>query len=229
MVKRKTILIVSEAQLLKQVLVDQLQKQGEYLLEESLSATDAISLIVKEHFDCILIDTNLADVSLSNLCRNIREEGVGSPIILVAEESGEGVAIAALDAGANDYVMRPFKINVLVAKIRSNIRQFEQSELAILRFGRFSFKPGDKLLLNNSSHEEVRLTDKETAIIKLLYLSGGEVVTRATLLEEVWGYNTTLTTHTLETHIYRIRQKVGNASSGLDFIATESEGYRMQF
>ena len=229
MVKRKTILFVSEALLLKQVLLDQLQKQGEYLLEESLSVTEAISLIVKEHFDCILIDSSLADVSLSNLCKNIRQEGVRSPIILVAEELGEDVAIVALDAGANDYVLKPFKINVLVAKIRSNIRQFEQSEFAILRFGRFSFKPGDKILLNNSSKEEVRLTDKETAIIKLLYLSGGEVVTRATLLEEVWGYNTTLTTHTLETHIYRIRQKVGNASSGQDFIATESEGYRMQF
>ena len=229
MVKRKTILFVSEALLLKDLLLDQLQKQGEYLLEESLSVTEAISLIVKEHFDCILIDSSLADVSLSNLCKNIRLEGVRSPIILVAEELGEGVAIAALDAGANDYVLKPFKINVLVAKIRSNIRQFEQSEFAILRFGRFSFKPGDKILLNNSSKEEVRLTDKETAIIKLLYLSGGEVVTRATLLEEVWGYNTTLTTHTLETHIYRIRQKVGNASSGQDFIATEAEGYRMQF
>ena len=229
MVKRKTILFVSEALLLKDLLLDQLQKQGEYLLEESLSVTEAISLIVKEHFDCILIDSSLADVSLSNLCKNIRQEGVRSPIILVAEELGEDVAIAALDAGANDYVLKPFKINVLVAKIRSNIRQFEQSEFAILRFGRFSFKPGDKILLNNSSKEEVRLTDKETAIIKLLYLSGGEVVTRATLLEEVWGYNTTLTTHTLETHIYRIRQKVGNASSGQDFIATESEGYRMQF
>ena len=229
MVKRKTILFVSEALLLKELLLDQLQKQGEYLLEESLSVTEAISLIVKEHFDCILIDSSLADVSLSNLCKNIRQEGVRSPIILVAEELGEDVAIAALDAGANDYVLKPFKINVLVAKIRSNIRQFEQSEFAILRFGRFSFKPGDKILLNNSSREEVRLTDKETAIIKLLYLSGGKVVTRATLLEEVWGYNTTLTTHTLETHIYRIRQKVGNASSGQDFIATESEGYRMQF
>ena len=229
MVKRKTILIVSEALLLKQVLLDQLQKQGEYLLEESLSATEAISLIVKEHFDCILIDSSLACESLSSLCKNIREEGVRSPIILVAGEQGEGVAIAALDAGANDYVLKPFKINVLVAKIRSNIRQFEQSEFAILRFGRYSFKPGDKLLLNNSSQEEVRLTDKETAIIKLLYLYGGGVVTRATLLEEVWGYNTTLTTHTLETHIYRIRQKVGNALSGLDFIATESEGYRMLF
>ena len=220
MVKRKTILFVSEALLLKELLLDQLQKQGEYLLEESLSVTEAISLIVKEHFDCILIDSSLADVSLSNLCKNIRQEGVRSPIILVAEELGEDVAIVALDAGANDYVLKPFKINVLVAKIRSNIRQFEQSEFAILRFGRFSFKPGDKILLNNSSKEEVRLTDKETAIIKLLYLSGGEVVTRATLLEEVWGYNTTLTTHTLETHIYRIRQKVGNASSGQDFIAT---------
>ena len=229
MVKRKTILFVSEALLLKELLLDQLQKQGEYLLEESLSVTEAISLIVKEHFDCILIDSSLADVSLSNLCKNIRQEGVRSPIILVAEELGEDVAIVALDAGANDYVLKPFKINVLVAKIRSNIRQFEQSEFAILRFGRFSFKPGDKILLNNSSKEEVRLTDKETAIIKLLYLSGGEVVTRATLLEEVWGYNTTLTTHTLETHIYRIRQKVGDASSGQDFIATESEGYRMQF
>ena len=215
--------------MLKELLLDQLQKQGEYLLEESLSVTEAISLIVKEHFDCILIDSSLADVSLSNLCKNIRQEGVRSPIILVAEELGEDVAIDALDAGANDYVLKPFKINVLVAKIRSNIRQFEQSEFAILRFGRFSFKPGDKILLNNSSKEEVRLTDKETAIIKLLYLSGGEVVTRATLLEEVWGYNTTLTTHTLETHIYRIRQKVGNASSGQDFIASESEGYRMQF
>lgn len=227
MVKRKTILIVSEAPILKKLLLDQLQKQGEYLLEESSLRAGAISLIVKEHFDCLLIDFSVADVSPSNLCKNTRSEGVRSPIILITGEQGEDTAISALDSGANDYVLKPFKINLLVAKIRSAIRQFEQSEFAILRFGRFSFKPGDKLLFNNSSQEEVRLTDKETAIIKLLYLSGGEVVTRATLLEEVWGYNTTLTTHTLETHIYRIRQKVGATSSGPDFIATESDGYRI--
>ena len=68
MVKRKTILFVSEALLLKELLLDQLQKQGEYLLEESLSVTEAISLIVKEHFDFILIDSSLDDVSLRNLC-----------------------------------------------------------------------------------------------------------------------------------------------------------------
>ena len=136
MVKRKTILIVSEAQLLKQVLVDQLQKQGEYLLEESLSVTDAISLIVKEHFDCLLIDFSVADVSPRNLCKNTRSEGVRSPIILITGEQGEDTAISALDSGANDYINKPFKFSVLLARVRSHLRSFEQSEDAIFQVRR---------------------------------------------------------------------------------------------
>ena len=134
--------------------------------------------------------------------------------------------ILGLEAGANDYIAKPFKFAVLLARIRAQLRQHEQSEDAVFTIGHYSFRPAQKLLVEEDGGK-VRLTEKETAILKYLYRAEQKVITRDVLLEEVWGYNSGVTTHTLETHIYRLRQKIEKDPSNSSLLVTESGGYKL--
>ena len=115
---------------------------------------------------------------------------------------------------------------MLLARIRAHLRQHEQSEDATFSIGRFTFKPASKILVEESGGK-VRLTEKETSILKYLYRAGERTVTRDVLLSEVWGYNSGVTTHTLETHIYRLRQKIERDPSSAEILVTESGGYKL--
>ena len=134
--------------------------------------------------------------------------------------------LSYIEAGANDYVTKPFRFAVLLARIRAQLRQHEQSEDATFAVGPYTFKPSQKLLIDERGGK-IRLTEKEAAIIKYLYRAEQKVVTRDVLLEEVWGYNSGVTTHTLETHVYRLRQKIERDPSKAEILVTESGGYKL--
>jgi DNA-binding response OmpR family regulator len=123
-------------------------------------------------------------------------------------------------------VTKPFRFTVLLARIRAQLRQHETSEEAVFRIGPYTFKPAAKVLIK-SDNKKVRLTEKESNILKFLYRSGQQVVGRDTLLNEVWGYNPAATTHTLETHIYRLRQKIEANPSQAKLLVTEPGGYKL--
>jgi DNA-binding response OmpR family regulator len=136
-------------------------------------------------------------------------------------------SLAKLDAGANDYVTKPFRLSVLLARLRAHPRQSEHSDDAVVTIGPYTFQPGAKLMVDGSGRKKVRLTEKETAILKYLYRAGDRVIGRDTLLGEVWGYNAGVTTHTLETHVYRLRQKIERDPAHAEILVTEPGGYRL--
>jgi DNA-binding response OmpR family regulator len=156
----------------------------------------------------------------------MRKQGVKSPILMLTGHTTDSDTILGLDAGANDYVSKPFKFPVLLARIRAQLRQHEQSEDAVFTIGPYTFKPAAKMLLDDDE-KKIRLTEKETNILKFLYRANDAVVARDVLLHEVWGYNAGVTTHTLETHIYRLRQKIEPDPSNARLLVTESGGYRL--
>jgi DNA-binding response OmpR family regulator len=160
------------------------------------------------------------------LYRELRESGITCPIILLTASDSDEDTITGLKSGANDYVTKPFRFAVLMARVHAHLRSHEQSEEAVYRIGPYTFRPSAKLLLDPAGRK-VRLTEKETNILKFLYRQG-ETVARDTLLHEVWGYNPAVTTHTLETHIYRLRQKIENNPGHAQILVTESGGYRLQ-
>jgi DNA-binding response OmpR family regulator len=148
---------------------------------------------------------------------------------MLTAADGEADTIMGLEAGANDYVTKPFKLGVLMARIRAQLRQFEQSEDAVFTIGPYSFRPSSKMLLDNEkAGKKVRLTEKETAILKYLLRAGTKPVPREILLAEVWGYNAGVSTHTLETHIYRLRQKIERDPGAAKLLITDPGGYRLQ-
>jgi DNA-binding response OmpR family regulator len=222
----KSILIVDDDKVLREALVEQLCELGEFTAVEAGTAAQAQAAAAAAQFDLVILDVGLPDGDGRDLCRRLRKSGVKAPIIMLTGADADADAVLGLDSGANDYVTKPFKFAVLLARIRAHLRSHEQSEDALFRIGPYTFKPAAKFLIDERE-KKIRLTEKETSILKFLYRAGQKVVGRDTLLHEVWGYNAGVTTHTLETHIYRLRQKIERDPSAAQILVTEPGGYKL--
>lgn len=226
MAQLKNILLVDDDDDLREALAEQLVMTEDFEVFEADCGTAAMSRIKEQLYDLIILDVGLPDTDGRELCRLMRKQGVKAPVLMLTGHDSDADTILGLDAGANDYVTKPFKFPVLLARIRAQLRQHEQSEDAVFNLGPYTFKPSMKLLVTEDE-KKIRLTEKETNILKFLYRSTDGVVARDTLLHEVWGYNAGVTTHTLETHIYRLRQKIEPDPSNARLLVTESGGYRL--
>lgn len=207
MAQLKKILLVDDDEDLREALSEQLVMTEDFDVLEAGNGSEAMAHAKDGLHDLVILDVGLPDTDGRELCRLMRKQGVKAPIMMLTGHDGDADTILGLDAGANDYITKPFKFPVLLARIRAQLRQHEQSEDAIFQLGPYTFKPAMKMLITEEDRK-IRLTEKETNILKFLYRSPDGVVARDVLLHEVWGYNAGVTTHTLETHIYRLRQKL---------------------
>jgi DNA-binding response OmpR family regulator len=223
----KKVLLVDDDDALRGSLAEQLRLHEEFETTVAGTAADGLEIVKNDYFDAILLDVGLPDMDGREACRLMRRNGVKSPIIMLTGADTDADAILGLDAGANDYVTKPFRLGVLLARLRAQLRQHEQSEDAVFTIGPYTFRPSGKILVDDETEQKVRLTEKETSILKYLYRTGDKVVDRDTLLDEVWGYNAGVTTHTLETHVYRLRQKIERDPSNSKILVTEPGGYRL--
>jgi DNA-binding response OmpR family regulator len=224
----RSLLIVEDDDLLRRALKEQLMAQGDFAtIDEAADGAQGLKAVKDGVFDIILLDIGLPDINGRDVCLKMREAGVRSPIIMLTAADSEDDTITGLDAGANDYVTKPFRMAVLLARVRAHLRQHNQSDDAIFLVGPYKFQPAAKMLVIGDGQKKIRLTEKETAILKYLYRVGNKTVSRDTLLGEVWGYNAAVTTHTLETHIYRLRQKIEAEPSAARLLLTEPGGYRL--
>ena len=222
----KRILLVDDDGDLREALAEQLMMIDDFDVFEAETGQTGVDRAKDEMHDLIILDVGLPDIDGREVCRIMRKNGVKCPILMLTGNDSDADTILGLDAGANDYVTKPFKFPVLLARIRAQLRQHEQSEDAVFAIGPYSFRPGTKMLIDEAE-KKIRLTEKETNILKFLYRAGGRTVERDTLLREVWGYNAGVTTHTLETHIYRLRQKIEPDPGQARILVTETGGYRL--
>jgi DNA-binding response OmpR family regulator len=223
---QKKIAIIDDDDMLRDTLKDQFSLHDEYVINDFATATLGIKGVKLDAPDLVILDVNLPDMDGREACKVLRRNGYKGPVIMLTAQSSDSDVILGLDSGANDYVSKPFRFAVLLARIRSHLRQHEQSEDAVFRVGPYTFKPSAKLMLREDN-KKIRLTEKETAIIKFLYRAGVQSVSRETLLADVWGYNAGVSTHTLETHIYRLRQKIERDPGHAEILVTEGGGYRL--
>jgi DNA-binding response OmpR family regulator len=223
--KRRILLVDDDAEL-RATLIDQLSHYREFDLVEAGTAKDALMRTRESHVDLMLLDVGLPDMDGREAVKILRGEGFKSPIVMLTGQDSDSDEILGLESGANDYVTKPFRFSVLLARMRAALRQHDQSEDVVFTIGPYSFQPAAKLL-EAPDGGKVRLTDKETNILKYLYRQGPKTISREILLKEVWGYNNRVTTHTLETHIYRLRQKIERDPSNARLLVTEEGGYRL--
>lgn len=227
MARAKRILLVDDDDLLSETLGEQFALHDEFAFEAVGTAQKAIERVKEEaHLDLVLLDVGLPDMDGREACKIMRRNGFKSPVIMLTGADTDADEVLGLNSGANDYVTKPFKFAVLLARVRAHLRSHEQSEDAVFRIGPYEFRPSVKMLVTESDRK-IRLTEKETSILKYLYRAGGRPITRDVLLDEVWGYNSGVTTHTLETHVYRLRQKIEPDPSNVSILVTEGGGYRL--
>ncbi|WP_137042612.1 response regulator transcription factor [Pseudolabrys sp. FHR47] len=226
MPSKRTVLIVDDDAELREALVEQLALHDEFDTVTAENGTKGVQTAKTDQVDLVLMDVGLPDIDGREAVKILRKGGFKAPIIMLTGHDTDSDTILGLESGANDYVVKPFRFAVLLARIRAQLRQHEASEDAVFTIGPYSFRPSSKLLLNPKG-SKVRLTEKETAILRYLYRAGQKPVSRETLLQEVWGYNSGVTTHTLETHIYRLRQKVEKDAATPAILVTEAGGYKL--
>jgi DNA-binding response OmpR family regulator len=220
------ILVVDDDSELREAVTEQLSMHEEFEVTAVGSGREGIQAAKVGRIDLVIMDVGLPDIDGHDAVRILRKNGFKAPIIMLTGHNTDSDTILGLESGANDYVTKPFRFAVLLARIRAQLRQHEASEDAIFTIGPYTFRPRSKLFVNPKG-KKVRLTDKETSILRYLYRAGQQAISRETLLREVWGYNSGITTHTVETHIYRLRQKIEEDAAVPVILVTESSGYRL--
>lgn len=225
----KKLLLVDSAQEARRAMAAELRLSGEFLIEEAETAGIALEMVRTRRYDAILIDVHFRDMDGRELCRSMRRTGIMVPIVFLTAANTDADIILGLDAGADDYVTKPVRTSVLFARLRAHLRQHERSDDAVLLIGPYFFLPARKQLVELDGGRTICLTEKETAILKHLYRSKGDVVNRSSLIREVWGYSPEVDSHTAETHIYRLRQKIEPDSSNPKILLSGAGGYRLAF
>jgi DNA-binding response OmpR family regulator len=226
---QKHILIVDDDRALRSTLAAALETDGAFAVTQVDNAAEAVARAQTRalRFDAVILDLALPDADGCELCARMRRGGLRMPIIMLTGRTSEQDVVRGLDAGANDYVGKPFRLAELRARLRAQIRAHETSEDAVLMIGPYHFRPGERTLHDPVDNRRIRLTDKETAVLKFLYRTGAKPVARQTLLREVWGYAKGASTHTVETHIYRLRRKIEPDPGSAQILVNEEGGYRL--
>jgi len=222
----RKILIVDNDNELRSGLAEQLALYAEFEPSEADNALAGLSLLHHMTPDLVIMDVGLPDMDGREAAKQARKGGFKGPILLLTDHISGSDLVLGFESGTHDYVTKPFRFAVLLARIRAHLRQHEANEEVALKIGPYIFRPSSKYLLHDQGHK-VRLTEKETAILRFLARAAGQTVSRNILLREVWGYNAQVTTHTLETHVYRLRQKMEPDPSHSHILLTEPGGYRL--
>jgi DNA-binding response OmpR family regulator len=229
MPNRRPVLIIEDDETLRSILTEHLEDTNEFIVSTAASIEEADRFMADEnvHFDALILDIGLPDGDGRDYCARLRRADHNMPIIMLTGASEETDVVRGLDSGASDYIAKPFRASELLARLHAQLRIFDRSEQVVFPVGPYTFRPAKKLLHDPAKNRRIRLTDKETAVLKFLYRSEA-AVNRQILMHEVWGYNSAVTTHTLETHIYRLRQKIEADPANPSLLVTEGGGYRLR-
>ncbi len=223
----RRLLIIEKNEELLNILTDQIQLTGEFEIHTSQTAVNTHNIIKDQNIEIILFSHTGNVEEMIETCHTWREYNINTPIIIITDTQNDSEAIKLLETGVNDYISKPFRMTLLVARLRAHLRQYDRSSDAILAIGPYWFRQDNAVLIDKESDRHIRLTDKEASILKHLYHASPEVIGRNKLLDDVWGYTDNISTHTLETHIYRLRQKIEPDPRNASILITENRGYRL--
>ena len=225
-VSSSRLLIVDDDDYLRATLRQQLSVEGFSEVFEVGVVADLDKALSHANPDLILLDIQMPDGNGIDICQRLRRNGFTKPIVMLTAKGAEGDIVLGLEAGANDYIIKPLRFSELIALIQTQLRQFRASDDARFEIGNLSFVPANKILHVIGSDRMQALTEKEATILKFLYRAFPNDVTKDDLLAEVWGFQNGVSTHTLETHIYRLRQKISRLTKK-QLVLTIEKGYRL--
>jgi DNA-binding response OmpR family regulator len=199
---------------IREPLARALEREG-HQVEAVADGDSAARLGVEGDFALLVLDIGLPRLDGLEVCRRVRREHPSLPILLLTAQDGELDAVAGLDAGADDYVTKPFRLAELLARVRAQLRR---SAPDLLRAADVSVEPAARRAW--AGDEEIDLTPKEFELLELLVRNAGLVVPRERIMEEVWDENWFGSTKTLDMHVSALRRKLGDDAAAPTRITT---------
>ena len=230
--RNRSLLIIGALAGLPRILINDIEDTDIFQIDRCETGAAALSRLSTKSssHDAIMIADEMTDTDAASLCMKLRLRGLNTPIILLGSapqhQMSEDEVVRGLDAGANDFIAQPFRFGEVMARLRAQMRLHENSDNIVLTVGAFQFRPAQRMLQHSQTGARMRLTEKEAAVLKLLYRADGPL-SRNTLLAEIWGYSETATTHTVETHIYRLRRKIEPNPQEISLLVSDHGGYRL--
>ena len=221
----KKILVIEDEEDLNQTLSFNLENEG-YKVTSALKGSEALAILENESPpDLVILDLMLPDMPGLDICRHIRsKDNLKNISVIIVTAKGEEVdRVVGFELGADDYIVKPYSVRELMLRIQAQLRRNESSEVTEENSeeGNISFKD---LLIDNSKHKvflsdkKISLTAKEYTLLKYLLIKADRVQTRDILLEKVWGYDNSVTTRTVDTHVKRLRSKLGKYGKNIETI-----------
>lgn len=220
------IFIVDNNSLLSATLCQQLALEGFNDVIEVGIADSLDNMLCSLNPDLVLLNFQMPESISIDICRKLRRNGFSKSIVMLIAKGADNAIALGLEAGADDYITKPFRMVELLALIRSQLCRLQKNDDMRFEIGSLSFAPANKTLSEIGSESMLTLTEKETTILKFLYQAFPNDISKAQILAEIWGFKNTVSTHTLETHIYRLRQKITQLTDKQVVLTTE-KGYRL--
>ncbi len=222
------ILIVEDEKALVMALQDRLESEG-YQCEARYDGIRGELEASEGSYSCIILDVMLPHRDGFQVCRNIRTMGIQTPVIMLTARDTNIDTVLGLKLGADDYLAKPFDMQVLLARIEAVIRRSESGsrqprDPELYSFGPFTLDTVNQVLLCDGDH--IPLNATEYRLLNYLAVHEGSTVARERLLEEVWGYELLVTTRTVDVHIARLRQKLGEGQVPRYLKTVHGIGYR---
>ena len=222
---KKTILAVDDESSIIDLLKFNIEKEGYNFISAS-DGDEGFQKVMNEKPDLVLLDVMLPKMDGLSVCRRIRQEQINIPVIMLSARGEEIDKILGLEIGADDYITKPFSTRELIARIKANLRKLEQDGNAgyskgnILTVGSLSLDL-DKFEVNVRGEVITDLTRREFEVLKFLAQKPGQVVTRESLLEKVWGYEYFGDIRTVDVTVRRIREKIEKNTANPKILVTK--------
>ena len=221
----KKILVIEDEEDLNQTLSFNLENEG-YKVTSALKGSEALEILENSPPpDLVILDLMLPDLPGLDICRHIRsKDNLKNISVIIVTAKGEEVdRVVGFELGADDYIVKPYSVRELMLRIQAQLRRNDSSEVTEENSeeGNISFKD---LLIDNSKHKvflsdkKISLTAKEYTLLKYLLTKADKVQTRDILLDKVWGYDNSVTTRTVDTHVKRLRSKLGKYGKNIETI-----------
>jgi DNA-binding response OmpR family regulator len=201
-------------------------REQAYAVDVAESGERALSLACQSCYDTILLDLRLPDSDGIEVCRALRDKGVNSPVLMLTARGLVEQRVEGLDAGADDYLTKPFAVAELLARVRALVRRGFHKSAATLRYGDLELDRHRRRVQRSGT--PIPLTSKEFSLLELLLLRAPEIVPRSEILEHVWDAHFDSGTNLVDVYIKRLRQKVDHDQSVKLIHTVRGVGYRLQ-
>ncbi len=222
------VLLVEDDPSLGLVLHDALEREG-YRATLVRDGRDALDRALAEPFDLLVLDLMLPSMDGYEICRRLRAAGSDVPILMLTARAREEDRVMGLDLGADDYVVKPFSLKELLARVRARLRAKKPIAPDLVHLGELEIDLASMEVRDTASGngDRTQLTKLEAGVLTLFFANPGEVLSRGRFLDEVWGYHRHPTTRTVDMHVARVREKLGDAGPTPRWIRTvHGVGYR---